>query len=272
MMILDPLNGVTSLNFYRRVAKQSVGRSFLYLAYLSVLFSITATAAMKLKVGPAVDETFQWLERSAPPLMFQGGKVTSTATAPVTVRHPSIKEIAFTIDTARTEPVTPAMMEENKVMAYLTSNAFYVVQRPGKVEVYDFSKAAPPKPVVIDSAFYRSANQVMNRVLYPAALVATFFLFLIVGGTLSLFYSVLALILNAALKGGLEYAALFNIAVYAQTLAIVLQMISFFTPVGLSMFSLPAMIATGVYIGLAIKRTTEPEAPAPAAPPQSPAP
>lgn len=262
-MILDPINSITSIDFYRKIARQSFGRSALYLAYLALLFSVTGTIAFKVKVGPAINETFQWLENSVPPLTFSGGKITSALAAPLTIRHPRVQEVALTIDTPRTEPVTPQLMEERHVMAYLASNAFYLMQKNGKIEVYDFSRAAGTRPVVLDAAFYRNANRIMNRVIYPIALTLTFLLFLLWKGCSSLVYSLVALAINQVAEAGLAYGALFNISVYAQTLVIALQGILLFMPAGIPLFWLAALVITGIYIWLAVKRNSQP-APAPA--------
>ena len=68
-----------------------------------------------------------------PVLTLSNGKMTSNLTAPLTIRHPDDPEVALTVDTARVDPVTPQMLESQKVMAYITSNALLrrLVHRPG---------------------------------------------------------------------------------------------------------------------------------------------
>lgn len=258
MLLLDPVNAVTSIGFYRKVAAQSMGRTFLYLLYLGLVFSIATAAAMRIRVGPAISETFVWLEKSVPPLTFSGGRVSSSLTEPLALRHPQVPEVAFIIDTNRETPVTPDELTQNKAMAYLTSNAFYIQQRPGKVEVYDFSKTPSPKPVTIDSKLYRDADQILGRILYPATFIVAFLIFLVWKGLSSLFYSVVALIVNAGAQAQLEYGTLFKLGVYAQTLVIVLQSVFLFMPVAIPLFNLIAVAATTAYLWLAIKKIKEP--------------
>lgn len=266
MILLDPVNAVTSIAFYRKVAAQTAGRTALYLVYLAAVFALAATAAMRVRVGPAISETFVWLEKSVPPLSFSNGRMSSTLTEPLVLRHPQVPDVAFGIDTNRVEPVTPDDMARDKVMAYLTSNAFYVQQRPGQVEVYDFSKAPQAQPVVIDGRFYRQADQMMGRILYPATLLVAFLVFLAWKGWASLFYSVVALIVNAGAQAELPYGALFRLSVYAQTLVIALQIIFLFMPVQIPFFGFLAVAVTTAYLWLAVKKVKEPEAPlAPAA-------
>lgn len=266
-MILDPVNSITSIGFYKKVAGQSLLRTFGYLCYLSVLFAVVGTFALKVKVGPVVDSTFRWLEAEVPTLTFAGGKVSSSQPELKTLKHPEVPQVAFAIDVGRTEPVTPQEMEQAKVLGWLTGTALYMTQSPGRVEVYDFSKSPTlEKPVVIDAGFFRQANQIVHRVMIPLSLVISFVIFLAWKGLASLFYSLLALLINAVLGAGLAFGSLFTIAVYAQTLVVALQALSLFSARGLPGMSVIALAATGAYIWLGIKKIIEPSAPA-AAPP-----
>jgi hypothetical protein len=259
-MILDPINSITSIEFYKRVAKQNIGRSVSYLFYLALLFSIAATIALKVNGGPVIDETFRWLETSMPVITAFNGRLSTPAGKPVTVRHPSIAEISITVDTARLEPLTFDMLEKDKLLAYVTGNALYVRKSPGKMETYDLSKAAAKpgdKPVVIDAAFYRKAGVVVSRILYPSSLVLAFLVFLPWKTFSTGLYSLMALLVNSMTGAKLEYKALFSIALYAQTLVIILQAIFLFLPVPLPAANIVSTLLTGVYIWLAVQRNME---------------
>lgn len=265
-MILDPINSITSVAFYRKVAKQSAGRSLVYLGYLALLFAVAATWAVKVRVMPVVAETFDWLEKTMPPLTFSGGKLSTPLQAPLTVRHPKMASVGVIIDSNRTEPVTPQMLEQNNVVGYLTGNALYVIRSPGQLEVYDFSKTAAAggsKPTVIDGEFYRNAAKLCGTIIYPSAAAASFLFFLAWKLLSSLIYSMVAMMINASTEAKLAYAPLFNISVYAQTLITVIQAMLLFIPGQVPMFSLAALIITGVYLWLAIK-TNGPTAALPA--------
>lgn len=258
-MLLDPVNAITSVNFYRRVASQGVGRSILYLAYLSLLFSMALTAAFKVRVGPEIDATFVWLEQSMPALTLQGGRVASNPPGPTTLRHPKFPDLALTVDTARAEPVTSDLLETNKVFAYITATTLYMkTPQMGRLEIIDLTKAAAPKPVVIDAAFFKSTSGILNTVLYPGVFLFGLAFAILWKTSMALLYSLLALMINAVAEGGQPYARLFNISVYAQTLVVALDAVFLFMPTGIPGFSILSLIITGVYIWLAIKRLNEP--------------
>lgn len=269
-MIFEPVNSIASPSFYRKVAGQTFGRSFLYLSFLVAVFALCATIALKIKVGPTIDETFAWLERSVPTLTYADGKVTSTVPGPVRLQHPDPKlaDVSLMIDTSRTDAVTPQQMEDAKVLGFLTSTAFYLKEQNGSLRVYDLSKGAQgSKPVTIDSGFYRNAAQVMSRLLYPGALVAAFAIFLAWKLFTTMLYSLAALMINALAGGGLEYAPLLNISVYAQTPTVVLAILSLFLPFAIPGYTILCVTLTCAYIWLAVKQ----QPPSASASPSSPA-
>lgn len=262
-MILDPVNSVASVDFYQKISRQSPLRSFGYVCYLALLFSVVSTVALKVKLGPVIEDTFTWLERSVPTLTIADGKVTSSNPLPTRLEHPKLTGVSVMIDTNRVEPVTPEQMEQDKVLAYLSSNAFYLKQQNGKLEVYPLGKStAGQKPFTIDSAFFRNAGVILGRVLYPVALVVTFMIVLGWKGAASVAYSLMALMINAMANGGLNYVPLLNIAIYAQTLATAVLALSLFLPFAIPGLSLISLFLTGVYIWLAVKRHSSPSSPA----------
>ena len=260
-MILDPLNAITSVNFYKKVAGQGVGRTFLYLAYLGLIYSIFSTLWFKMHFLPLQQEAFQWLETNVPSITYSNGRLTTPTNERVTVRHPRLNWVAFTIDTSRTELVAPQMLRDNKVFAYVTANAVYIMQPGGKVEVFDLSKEPSAKPAVIDAKLWRQIDQAVTWVEYPLVLVVcltTFFFWKIFA---ALFFSLIASMVNGLAAAGLAYKPLFNISVYAQTLVLALTGIMMivrgippFFHLLVGRLNLISIVVTTVYIWLAVKK------------------
>ncbi|MBI5209612.1 MAG: DUF1189 family protein [Elusimicrobia bacterium] len=265
MFILDPINGITSIKFYRKVAQQSLKRSFLYLLYLSAIFTLAMVLAAKVRLAPAIVEVTDWLAQNVPQLTFADGKVTSPSPSPITLRYPKLPDVGMLIDTTRVDPVTPAIMEENKVQVYLTSNAVYLMRQPGKIEVNDLSKTPSAKPVTVDANTYREFGRIVPIIVYVSLLFVTPFAFVCwkVGATL--FYSLVGLMLNAAFDANVSYASLLGVTLYAQTLVIALQTVVLFTPSVPPYFAVIALVVVGIYLALALKALKAPEQPPPAA-------
>jgi hypothetical protein len=260
-MILDPINAVTSIEFYKKVARQSLGRSLGYLAYLSLLFSTTVVIALKMHGQPVIQETFLWLKTGMPVITIFNGTISADSEQAVTLRHPSIDEIGVAIDTRREEPVTISMLEKDNLFAFVAKNGVYMKKGPGQLEFHDLSRAAAKpgdKPIVIDADFYEKASLLVFRIIYPATFVIVFFVFFIWKSAATGLYSVMALLINSMTKAGLEYKPLLNITLYAQTLLITLQAIFLFMPVSMPASGLLATLLTSVYLWLAIERNAAP--------------
>ncbi|HVA67198.1 MAG TPA: DUF1189 family protein [Elusimicrobiota bacterium] len=253
MILLDPVNAITSVSFYRKIAKQAFSRTLLYLSYLALIFCVLGAAALKIRVGPALDQTFAWLAKSAPVLTFGNGKFSSPSPMPVVLRDPADTDIAVGVDTTRTAPITEKDMDDAGVTAYLTQSDFYLRRPNGTIEDRSFSDTKTDKPVTLDAAFYQQASALLNRILYPAAILGLFIVFLVWKLAASLFYSVVAMALSNLLHSGRPYAELFNLSAYAQTLIIAVQIIFLFMPSRIPLFSLLALLVTGSYLYLALR-------------------
>lgn len=252
-MIQDLLGSVASTQAYRRFASEKASRTVLYLFFISLLFTVGGSIAMKLSVGPIVDETFAWLAAEVPALTFSAGKVTSADPAPKRLVHPKAAEVAVMIDTARTEPVTLQTLQDAKVLAYLTNNALYIEQQRGKIEVYDLSKAALERPVVVDAKFFREAAAALKKVVYPLAILTVFVFAASWTAFAGLFFGLLAMIMSSIANGALTFGALYQIAIHAQTAALLLGVLKAFLPFQIPLSGLVTLAITSVYLWLAVK-------------------
>ncbi|MBI4060736.1 MAG: DUF1189 family protein [Elusimicrobia bacterium] len=252
-MIQDLLGSIASTQAYRRFAAEKPGRTALYLFFLSLLFTVGGGAAMRLRVGPVVDETFVWLSAEVPTLTFSAGKVSSSEPAPKRLVHPRASEIAVMIDTARVEPVTLQAMRDAKVLAYLTNNALYLAKHRDQIEVYDLSKAALERPMVVDAAFFRDAAGALKTVVYPLAILAVFAFAAAWTAFAGLLYALFAMPLNSAAGGALAFGSLYQIAIHAQTAALLARIAMAFLPFSIPFSGAASITATMIYLWLAVK-------------------
>ena len=264
-MILEPINSITSIEFYKKVAQRSPGRTILYLAYLSALYAIGSAVWLNLYSMPLQMKTVEWLADKVPTLTFADGRLSSAAKEPVTLRHPDFTQVAFTLDTGRAEPVTPEMLRDSKVTAYVTANAMYTLNPKGQMEAHDFSKARTVKPQVIDAARWRAMGQTMSTVEYPVALCGCWLVYFFWKLAAAAFFSLVALSINRSAGAGLSYRALFSISAYAQTLALALTLIAMLAsglPPLLHLLNgnanVIALSVTTIYIWLAVRKNAPP--------------
>lgn len=252
-MIQDLLGSIASTQAYRRFAAEKTTRTVLYLFFISLIFTVGGSIAMQMRVGPVVDQTFAWLAAEVPTLTFSAGKVTSSELAPKRLVHPQAPEVAVMIDTVRTEPVTLQAMQEAKVLAYLTNNALYIEQQQGKIEIYDLSKAALERPMVVDAKFFREAAGALKKVVYPLAILTVFVFAAAWTAFAGLLYSLVAMLLQSIGGGTLVFGSLYQIAIHAQTTALLARIVMSFLPFVVPLSGLLTILITSAYLWLAVK-------------------
>lgn len=263
-MFTDLIASLTSPSAYRRFAGEKPSRTAAYTAFLALIFVAALSVAIKLRLTPLFDQTFDWLKTSMPAITFSAGKVTSSALEPTRVEHPRAKEVAVMIDTGRTDPVTPDQMKEAKVLAYLTGNALYM-QRDSRLEVFDLAKSASAKAITVDASSYAEMERIFNWVFYPLVILFFFVIFCV---SLCFFAAIygLAGMLVASLTGAeLGYGALFQLALHAQSAAVLLRTADALSPVTIPFSGALSLALSVTYLTLGIRAAGRPD-PLPAPP------
>lgn len=256
-MLLDPLNSIAKFPFYKGVPGRSGLRISLYILYLGLLFSITATTALVLRLGPLIRESAEWAAATVPPITFVNGKVSMEQTAPRRFQHPSIPGFAFIVDTTRTTPVTLQEMEDQKVVAWLAQSTLFLREAANSVKAEDLSKAAAPKPLVIDKNFYLELGSLVPKILYPVSFVTTWGVFFFWKLASAALYGLIGLLISGVLAAGLEYPDLFKLAVYAQTPVILLQALQLFLPKPIPFFWVIGFLVASVWLWQAVKQNSK---------------
>ncbi|OGS27647.1 MAG: hypothetical protein A3J82_08990 [Elusimicrobia bacterium RIFOXYA2_FULL_69_6] len=172
-----------------------------------------------------------------------------------------MEQLAFIVDTSRTEPVTPFEMRQSTVVVYVAQSVIYYFASQDELRMHDLSLSKSPKPVQIDAEFYRSLGQFVKKALIPVSLLVTWLIFVMWTHLSALLYSLIALLINGILSAGLPYASLYRAAVYAQTPAVVLQGIVMFLPSPVPFFGLLLLIVVTVYLWQAVRQMKAPAPP-----------
>lgn len=254
MMLLEPIQSVVDFGFYREVPRRSMGRGILYILYLGLLFSGAATAAFYMKFDPALRELVDWVAANAPSLTIADGKAASDAPQPFVIRHPKAERYAVLIDTTRTDVVTAKELVDKGLIGAVTQNAVYVMPSPERLHQYYLSQAKSPKSVTIGPGFFRTVGSTIRLCLYPAVLLLGWLFFFVWKLLAALAYSIIGLLVNSTTSAGLDYEALYKIALYAQTPVVLLQATLLFLQRGVPGFPLIAWCVVGLYIWFAVRQ------------------
>ena len=258
-MIPDLLDSIVRPNAYRRFAAENAARTASYIAFLSLIFLGGLGIAVKLRLTPLFDETFVWLETQMPPLQFTGGTVTSTVPGPTRLEHPRAKELALIIDTARKDLITPQMMTDAKVVAYLTGNALYLERGGGQIETIDLSKSASDRPITVDASSYKEMEQAFDWIFYPALMLFFFLTFALSLALCGALYALAGMILASAAGGTLGFKALFRVGVHAQTAGSLLYALDAILPRTLPYFQAVSMALSMTLLWLGVRAAVKGE-------------
>ena len=264
-MIPDLLDSIVRPAAYRRFSGETAARTASYAAFLSLIFIGGLGISVKLRLAPMFTETFAWLETSMPPLTFAAGGVTSPTTGPVRLEHPSTKDVAVIIDTSRKDPITIQQMNDAKVIAYLTGNALYLDRGQNQLQTIDLAKSAPERSTTVDASTYKEMERAFDWVFYPALMLFFFLVFALALAFAGLAYALAGLILASLAGGALEYAALFRIAVHAQTAGSLLYALDAALPRSIPYFQIVSAAASLAFMWLGVSAAVKAgPAPAPA--------
>ena len=252
-MIPDLLDALVRPAAYRRFAAEKAARTASYAAFLSLIFVGGLGIAVKLRLAPMFTETFVWLETSMPTLQFAAGGVTSPTPGPLRLEHPRTKEVAVMIDTARKEPVTLQQMNDAKVIAYLTGSALYMNRGQNQLETIDLTKSAPERNVTVDASMYKEMERAFDWVFYPALMLFFFLAFAIALALSAVVYALAGLILASLAGGSVEFAALFRIALHAQTAGSLLYALDATLPMTIPYFQFVSVALSLTFLWLGVK-------------------
>jgi len=222
--------------FYAKVSRQKVGRSIGFLAVFVLIISVVLSVKYTAVLLKALDSARTWADQSFVPLTSEFPALEIKDGLLVQPRESYFKEfqndywLAIEPDSQKAEQ----FVAEHGSVILLTEHRLIVktTKSPGMTEqkTYELSQVkhmrAVPNPSGISFTWEQAAVEVTAAVIkqwiatvsafvFPAVLVFVFGVYSFTKPLQALFFSLIALIINAAYKATFRYAQLFNISVYA---------------------------------------------------------
>ena len=255
-IVLGPVLSLYSVAFYRRVARQRLGRGLAYLVYLSSLYSTAIAIALLAFWLPAADRFVDWLAPNLPELKLTDRGTVTDAPQPFVLTHPTLGAL-LAIDT-RVE--TPSADDLRGAPVFFVSRTQVVVSdgREGQRRVYDLVPQTPEararwEGLVVNGASVKRIYGRLRLLAAPLAFVACLVFFFVWKLLAALAYSLLGLGLNLLRRERLPYASILTLACFAMSAVILLQTLAAFGALGSFRVSyLAAGLVTGAYLALAM--------------------
>ena len=261
MFLIDPINSVTSLQYYRKAARHSLARALFYLFYLSIIVTLVSGYVVWRRTLPLMRAEFSWLGKALPTLTLDKGRLSGDVKAPFVLVEPH-NFFSVVVDPSRVKPVTAEDLESKHAQVYVSQDALTILKQPGVVQSFDLGQLRRDAPLRIDAKFWNATGKAAASMLLLFVLLGLPVFFFVWKLLATAFYSVMALALNSMLEARLSYRELFNVALYAQTFFIALRLLFLFFPRPMPQPLFIALVSTSVYIGLAIKTISTPVTPA----------
>ncbi len=245
--LLAPVLALFDLKIYREAANIRVGKSFLYLTYLSFVFTVILFFAGMANM-PKADAFVGWLKSNFTGATLSREGMKLDVPGRIELRHPQWGPIAVFDDTRET--IQPDEMGLFPV--YVTSKMMYV-RRNGSVQSSAIgSNAQKDFKTHIDSALIQ---KIYDRLKVPVASFLLFFTFVI-----SLVWRIfLALLLASAgvglqliLSRKLSFSALWNVASFALSIGFVFSLFELIPGLGRFFSGGVALVLSLIYLGIGI--------------------
>lgn len=257
--LFSPIYSFYHRDFYRRVIQSKLGRSLLYLAYLTLLSTLMLLITL-MSFAPKADQFVGWLKSEFPPLIWTQEGLRLRGGESYTIIHPEWGPLAV-FDTRIKE--ISSSEEMGGAFVFVTAQKLYLKKNPDSLQVYDLRSLMEQKGQEprygqeirgdwIESV-YRS---IKFLILFSIPLFLYPFLYVLYLVE-AIFYSWFGLIFNFGRSSKLSYGQIFNLTVYAMTPAIfILYLHPIFPVLNKVPFGFPgSLLITFIYLYFAVKRT-----------------
>jgi len=243
---------------YKDAVRSSASRGVLYSLYLAGLSVVLLTIIFSVKIVPQADAFADWVKTNMPVLIWTpAGLSLENGQTTATLVHPQYGTIVV-FDATKTS-VTEADM--GKAYVFVTASKFFV-RRSGQLESRDITGSGmrpgqqlPPKVRITGDIAVKMYQNIKKTMMFivPAVLFVFFSVFFLIA---NLFYSLAGLLFNLMRVEKLGYAAIFNLACFATTAAVMLTGLRVLIP--LRVLALPpvfGILINLVYMFVAFKIT-----------------
>lgn len=242
--------------FYAGIKKQSLGQALKYFFFLILGLTILNTLILSYELGVKVPQEIRnfvsQMANSYPAdleVKIENGKVVTNAKQPFFIPFPQGENINneslnnfLVIDTET--PYSAPQFQQYKTLAWLTKDSLFYQNNDYSQRSIDLSDV---QNVTINRSFVQNIlNQISPwfNAIGPV-LILTVFIGLYIGFIFNLIYflllAVLIYFLASIFKWGLNYGASFRTAIYASTLAFLVDLVIFNTGLWTGFFGFPFM-------------------------------
>ncbi|MBI2820604.1 MAG: DUF1189 family protein [Acidobacteria bacterium] len=230
---------VTDFEFYRTVARQPWRRSAQYFFFWVAVAALFTTTAFSIRFYPRAVRVGDWLVQNLPPMDVRQGKLSAEVPVPYRIAMDDL-DLRIVVDPS--DSVRQGSSRGGIEIIFNSDRIHFQFQ--GREDAYVFKETDNFR---IDRESLGNTRAMLQTFFVPLSLILLFPYYALARGVQALFLSGCGLLLRRS-EPNLRWSHWLNIAVYAQTPAILIGMIFQATTV-------PAPVAWFFYITTALLYT-----------------
>lgn len=237
------LKSITDFKFYQEFQKESIGKAFLYLIKLTIIFGTVSMVNPMLLFDRGIDQAQVFFQEKIPYFVFENGELNVSGEQPF-IWEDEAKDLILVMDTSGR--VGPEILADYREGFYITKD--HAVYKPNGIEKreFDFSQLKEAKFTKDDVAAWIPNLKWFGILLVIFGLIA----FLIGKIWSALWIAVLGLLICS---GNYRFAELYKLSVYALTLPIIIKSLNALLWIAVPWFGLIYYGIASFYIWKAIE-------------------
>ena len=226
-MLLGPIKALYNMKFYLESLGKSAWRAFFFVVYISVITVVLTSLFSVIFMGPTISQTVDTMIDYLPEMEITNGKIKVNNNQPLTISPETLGGYNIVFDTGRTEPVYPTEMRTSGTLLLISADKVYFSLQDR------FQESQIPADInanidreTLNASKEPVANMAMGVILAFMLLAQIFRI-----PFMLLLAFVVVLVLGRTMRVPTKSGDNFKIACYIQAPALLIYLISYFTPV-----------------------------------------
>lgn len=226
-MLLGPIKALYNMKFYLESLGKSAWRAFFFVVYISVITVVLTSLFSVIFMGPTISQTVDTMIDYLPEMEITNGKIKVNNNQPLTISPETLGGYNIVFDTGRTEPVYPTEMRTSGTLLLISADKVYFSLQDR------FQESQIPADInanidreTLNASKEPVANMAMGVILAFMLLAQIFRI-----PFMLLLAFVVVLVLGKTMRVPTKSGDNFKIACYIQAPALLIYLISYFTPI-----------------------------------------
>lgn len=226
-MLLGPIKALYNMKFYLENLGKSAWRAFFFVVYISVITVVLTSLFSVIFMGPTISQTVDTMIDYLPEMEITNGKIKVNNNQPLTISPENLGGYNIVFDTGRTEPVYPTEMRTSGTLLLISADKVYFSLQDR------FQESQIPADInanidreTLNASKEPVANMAMGVILAFMLLAQIFRI-----PFMLLLAFVVVLVLGRTMRVPTKSGDNFKIACYIQAPALLIYLISYFTPI-----------------------------------------